>query len=171
LIAICWPLNWTMKGVTAYLFFPLWLGYILVVDAVVAARRGSSMWTRSRKEFVLLFVASSPVWWMFEMINRRTTNWEYLGSNHFTTFEYYLLCTISFSTVMPAVFETAELVRTFRWVERLSPGPRLAPTPKLNLALFLCGLAMAGLTFAWPKYFYPFVWTALVLVLEPLNRW
>src|SRR5438046_321778 len=92
LIAICWPLNWTMKGVTAYLFFPLWLGYILVVDALVAVRRGSSMWIRSRKEFVLLFAASSPVWWMFEVINRRTTNWEYLGSNHFTTFEYYLLC-------------------------------------------------------------------------------
>jgi len=125
LIAICWPLNWTMKGVTAYLFFPLWLGYILVVDALVAARRGSSMWTRSRKEFVLLFVASSPVWWMFEVINRRTTNWEYLGSNHFTTFEYYLLCTISFSTVMPAVFETAELVGTFKWVERFTFGPRV----------------------------------------------
>ena len=74
---------------------------------------GVSMWTRSRKEFVLLFVASSPVWWMFEVINRRTANWEYLGSNHFTTFEYYLLCTISFSTVMPAVFETGELAASF----------------------------------------------------------
>src|SRR6266567_134915 len=132
LIAICWPLNWTMKGVTAYLFFPLWLGYILVVDALVAVRRGSSMWTRSRKESVLLFVASSPVWWMFEVINRRTTNWEYLGSNHFTTFEYYLLCTISFSTVMPAVFETAELVGTFKWVERFTFGPRIRQTAALE---------------------------------------
>ena len=56
--------------------FPLWLGYVLVVDALVAARTGSSMWTRSRKEFVLLFVASSPVWWMFEVINHRTANWQ-----------------------------------------------------------------------------------------------
>src|SRR5204862_4402201 len=120
LIAACWPLNWTLKGVTAYLFFPLWLGYVLMVDALVAARTGSSMWTRSRKEFVLLFVASSPVWWMFEVINHRTANWEYLGSNHFTTFEYYLLCTISFSTVMPAVFETAELVSSFKWVRGLA---------------------------------------------------
>src|SRR6266851_1755200 len=79
LIATCWPLNWTLKGVTEYLFFPLWLGYVLVVDALVAARTGSSMWTRSRKEFVLLFVASSPVWWMFEVINHRTANREYLG--------------------------------------------------------------------------------------------
>src|ERR1041385_6410623 len=81
LIATCWPLNWTVRGITAYLFFPLWLGYVLLVDALVAMRTGSSLRTRSRKDFVLLFVASSPVWWMFEMINRRTGNWEYLGSN------------------------------------------------------------------------------------------
>src|SRR5882762_7676295 len=67
LIAICWPLNWTLPGMrTAYLFFPLWLGYILVVDALVQARTGSSLWTRSRRDFVLHFVASSPVWWIFE---------------------------------------------------------------------------------------------------------
>ena len=34
LLAVCWPLNWTLPGMrTAYLFFPLCLGYILMVDA------------------------------------------------------------------------------------------------------------------------------------------
>src|SRR2546425_266608 len=62
LTAISWPLNWTMPGNrTAYLFFPLWLGYILVVDALVFYRTGSSLWSRSRRDFVLLFVASAPV--------------------------------------------------------------------------------------------------------------
>src|SRR5438128_5122124 len=103
LLGACWPLNWTLPGMrTAYLFFPLWLGYILVVDALVLLRTGSSLWTRSRRHFLLLFVASAPVWWIFEAINSRTANWEYLGSNTFTDFEYYLLCTTSFSTVMPA---------------------------------------------------------------------
>src|SRR5213592_4450747 len=152
LIATCWPLNWTLKGLTAYLFFPLWLGYVLVVDALVAVRTGGSMWTRSRKEFVLLFVASSPVWWMFEVINQRTANWEYLGSNTFTEFEYYLLCTISFSTVMPAVFETAELARSLRWMERFASGPRIQPGPAVDFGLFLGGLAMLALTLTWPKY-------------------
>ena len=109
LLAVCWPLNWTLPGNrTAYLFFPLWLGYILVVDALVLSRTGTSLWTRSRREFMLLFVASVPAWWIFEAINRRTGNWEYLGGSAFTDLEYYLLCTISFSTVMPAVFETAD---------------------------------------------------------------
>jgi len=73
---VCWPLNWTLPGVrTAYLFFPLWLGYILVVDALVWRRTGASLWTRSRKGFVLLFILSVPAWWLFEIINWRTGNW------------------------------------------------------------------------------------------------
>ncbi len=172
LLAVCWPLNWSLPGMrTAYLFFPLWLGYILVVDALVLGRTGTSLWTRSRRDFLLLFVASAPVWWLFELINERTGNWEYRGGDTLTDFEYYLLCSISFSTVMPAVFETAELARTFRWLERFGSGPRLRPTPSLNLGLFLGGLAMLALTLSWPRYFYPFVWTSLVLILEPLNRW
>src|SRR5216117_3773662 len=136
LLAVCWPLNWTMPGMrTAYLFFPLWLGYILVVDALVLARTGSSLWRRSRRKFVLLFAASAPVWWLFEIINSRTANWEYQGSDTFTLLEYYLLCTLSFSTVMPAVFETAELARTFGWMDRLACGPRLRPTPTLNFGV------------------------------------
>ena len=172
LLAVCWPLNWTMPGMrTAYLFFPLWLGYILIVDGWVLVRTGSSLWTRSRRDFGLLFLTSAPVWWIFELINGRTGNWEYQGSDIFTQLEYYLLCTLSFSTVMPAVFETAELVRTFRWVEVLGWNPRMRPRRGLNSVLLLAGLAMLGLTFFWPKYCYPFVWISLALILEPLNRW
>jgi hypothetical protein len=172
LLAICWPLNWTLPGLrTAYFFFPLWLGYILVVDALVERRIGSSLWTRSHRDLVLLFVASAPVWWIFELINHRTENWEYLGSHTFTPLEYYSLCTLSFSTVMPAVFETAELARSFRWTERFGSGPRIEPTQRLNLGILLTGIAMFVLTLAFPRYCYPFVWTSLVLILEPINRW
>src|SRR5947199_10576730 len=72
LIAICWPLNWTMKGVTAYLFFPLWLGYILVIDALAAARTGSSMWTRWRQEMVRMFLSFSLVGGSGEYVSIRT---------------------------------------------------------------------------------------------------
>ncbi len=171
LLAVCWPLNWTLPGLrTAYLFFPLWLGYILTVDALVAWRAGASLWTRSRRGFVLLFILSVPAWWLFEIINNRTGNWEYLGAGTFTPLEYYALCTLSFSTVMPAVFETAELVRTFHWVKALRPGPRIPDTPRLNRRLLLAGLVMLSLTLLWPGFFYPLVGISLVLVLEPVNR-
>ena len=122
LVAVCWPLNWSLPGArTAYLFFPLWLGYILVVDALVGWRTGASLWTRSRRDFVMLFLLSAPAWWLFEIINDRTGNWEYLGAGGFTPLENNLLSTLCFSTVMPAVFETTELARTFRWVKTLPP--------------------------------------------------
>ena len=172
LLAVCWPLNWTLPGLrTAYLFFPLWLGYILVVDALVQARTGRSLWTRSRRGFVLLFVLSAPSWWLFEVINWRTANWEYLGTGSFTPLEYYALCTLSFSTVMPAVFETAELVRSFRWVQSLRPGASIPDTPRLNSGLFVAGLVMLALTLVWPKWCYPFVWLSLVCLFEPVNWW
>ncbi len=170
LVAICWPLNWTLAGTpTAYLFFPLWLGYILVVDALVLGKTGSSLWKRSRRDFVLLFIASAPAWWIFEVLNHRTGNWEYLGSNSFTPLQYYLLCTVSFSTVMPAVFETAELMRSFGWIERFHARRRIQPTPRLMGRLFLSGAAMLFLTLTRPGFFYPFMWISLVLLLEPIN--
>lgn len=171
LIATCWPLDWSLPGVrTAYLFFPLWLGYILVVDSLVQRRTGTSIWVRSRKNFVLLFVVSSPVWWLFEWINSRTRNWEYLGSNVFTLLEYNVLCTLCFSTVMPAIFETAEFARDFGWVRRLDTGAKLPATRQMRAAIFLTGIAMLISLLVWPGYFYPFVWSSLLFILEPLNR-
>jgi hypothetical protein len=141
------------------------------VDLLVGRRTGSSLWTRSRKQFALLFVISAPVWWLFELINWRTGNWEYLGREAFSQFEYHLLCTISFSVVMPAVFETAELVRSFRWIERFASGPCVPETHRVCATLLLAGLGMLTMLLLWPKFFYPFIWTSLLLILEPLNCW
>jgi hypothetical protein len=172
LLAVCWPLNWILPGIrTAYLFFPLWLGYILVVDALVQVRTGNSISTTSRKNFVLMFVVSAPVWWLFELINLRTANWEYLGRELFSSFQFNLLSTISFSIVVPAVFETAALIRSFDWMQRLRTGPRVAATSGVFLGLFAIGLAMLSAMLVWPKIFYPFTWTALVFILEPINQW
>jgi hypothetical protein len=172
LVAVCWPLNWTLPGIrTAYLFFPLWLGYILVVDALVQVRTGNSIWTTSRRNFVLMFVVSAPVWWLFELINLRTANWEYLGRELFSSFQFNLLSTISFSIVVPAVFETAAFIRSFDWMQRLRTGPRVAATSGVFLGLFAIGLAMLSAMLVWPKIFYPFTWTALVFILEPINQW
>ncbi len=169
-MAICWPLDWMLHGIrTAYLFFPLWLGYILTVDAIVLRRTGTSLWSRSRKDFVLLFVASTPVWWLFEAINQRTANWSYLGAEQFGAIEYFLLCTIAFSIVMPAVFETAELVRTFAFMRRFGSGPRLGAASTLEGWFLGIGIVLLALTLIWPRYCYPFVWISLVLILEPIN--
>jgi hypothetical protein len=172
LVVVCWPLNWMLPGVrTAYLFFPLWLGYVLIVDALVQRRMGNSLWTRSRKNFLLLFLVSAPVWWLFELINLRTANWEYVGRELFSTLQFALLCTISFSVVVPAVFETAELIRSFRWMDPFARGPRAPAARAMFASLFVIGLAMLAAVLVCPKIFYPFTWIAVVLIFEPINYW
>jgi hypothetical protein len=172
LVAVFWPLNWGLSGLrTAYLFFPLWLGYILLIDTLVERRTGTSLWFCSRKNFLLLFFLSAPAWWIFELLNKRLANWQYLGGENFGDFEYFILSSISFSTVMPAVFGTAELVRSFRWIDRCAHRARIPNTARAHLAFFITGIAMFSLMLAWPKYFYPFAWTSLVFLLEPINHW
>jgi hypothetical protein len=172
LMAVCWPLNWALPGTrTSYLFFPLWLGYILVVDSLVEKRTGNSLWSRSRKDFVLLFFLSAPVWWLFELINLRTGNWEYIGRDLFSPVDFNVLSTISFSTVIPAVFETAALMRSFGWMERFTSGPRVPATRAVFVGFFLIGLAMLALTLFLPTIFYPFTWISLLFIFEPINHW
>ena len=72
LVAIFWILNWGLRGLrTQWAFFPLWLGYCLTMDGLVFWRTGTSLLTRWRK-YVGLFLASAPVWWLFELANRRS---------------------------------------------------------------------------------------------------
>ena len=171
LIALFWPLNWGLEGMrTHWGFFPLWLGYCLVVDALVATRKGTSLLTRSRPGFAGLFAASVPSWWLFELINERTGNWVYL-SEPIGDLEYAVLASLSFSTVMPAVFGTAELAGTFGWIRRLGPGPRVDAGRTLLGSCFLAGWLMLALLLAWPRYFFPFVWLSVYLIIEPVNAW
>ncbi|MDE3100121.1 MAG: hypothetical protein KGJ88_11670 [Verrucomicrobiota bacterium] len=173
LLALCWPLDWSLPRSctpTAFLFFPLWLGYILLMDALVWLRSGTSFWTRSRRDFILLFILSAPVWWLFELINLRAANWEYLGANVFTPLEYNALCALAFSTVMPAVFETAEWVCSFRRVRSLPPGARVPDSRAVAIALFAAGFVMLVLLLLQPRLFYPFTWISLFALLEPVNR-
>ena len=170
LMLVFWTLNWHLSGFrTHWGFFPMWLGYILTVDAWVFMRRGSSLFSRSLGKFILLFVISAPCWWLFELINERTLYWFYLGRDHFTDLEYFLLASISFSTVIPAVFETTELFASFKWLKKINGGPRISANPIIIVFFFILGWLMLGLVLLWPEYFPYFVWMSLYLITEPIN--
>jgi hypothetical protein len=171
LVFVFWALNWGLEGMrTVWGFFPMWLGYCLVVDALVFRRKGSSLWTRSRLGYLGLFLASVPCWWLFELINKRTQNWIYL-SDPISDFEYALFASLSFSTVIPAVFGTAELAGTFGWIKKLGPGPRIPPSRGVTLGFFIGGWLMLALMLLWPRYFFPFVWLSVYFIVEPVNSW
>ena len=129
LMLVYWWVNWSLSGLRTHLaFFPMWLGYCLMVDALVFLRKGSSLLTRHPIGYIKLFIISAPSWWLFELINWRTQNWVYVGREHFTDMQYAVLASLAFSTVMPAVFGTAELLSTVTWLRNLNSWVKIPKT-------------------------------------------
>lgn len=172
LAILFWILNWTLTGPrTHWGFFPLWLGYCLAVDGLVFWRTSTSLLTRSPRKYVGLFLLSAPVWWAFEVLNLRTQNWIYLGVEIFSSPEYTFWTTLSFTTVIPAVFGSAELFASFDFVRRIKPGPVIGTDTRTTLSFFVTGWVMLALLLIYPRIFFPFVWLSIYFILEPINVW
>lgn len=172
LVLLFWILNWTLTGLrTHWGFFPLWLGYCLTIDGLVYRRTGTSLLKRSPAKYFGLFLVSAPVWWIFELLNLRTQNWTYPGAELFSPLEYLFWTTLSFTTVIPAVFGSAEFFASFDFVKRLKPGPRVGTDKRTTLAFFITGWIMLALMLVWPRIFFPFLWLSLYFILEPINVW
>ena len=170
LVVVFWILNWSLSGLrTHWGFFPLWLGYALTVDALVFLRKGGSLLTRNPTAYAGLFLVSAPAWWLFELINLRTQNWIYLGEETFSPCQFAVLSTLSFSTVMPAVFGTAELVATCSSLRRMGPGPAVIPTLPFLRGMLASGCIMLLLVLLRPDLFFPLIWISVYCIIEPLN--
>ena len=170
LITLVWPASWLqIQPVAEYHFFPLWLGYILTLDAIVFIRRGTSLFTRSRRTFVFLFVISAPVWWLFELFNRFVVNWIYIGFESTNPIRYVLFASLAFSTVVPAVFETTELFASFDWIQRIRHGPIIRPTTLVLSGSVIFGILSFGAMILFPRYTFPFAWTCVFFILDPIN--
>jgi hypothetical protein len=172
LAGLFWVLNWSLSGPrTHWGFFPMWLGYCLTIDALVYWRTGTSLLSRDWRKYIGLFLVSAPVWWIFELLNLRTQNWSYAGAEIFSPLQYAFWTTLSFTTVIPAVFGSAEFFASLDFIKRLRRGPVIG-TGKLTTTLFFsAGWLMLGLMLIWPKMFFLFIWLALYFIIEPINVW
>ena len=112
-----------------------------------------------------------PFWWAFELLNLAVHNWEYLGTEGYGFWSYLLLASVNFSTVLPAVMETSELVGSFAWVKRLRPIVSVPSTPLVLGTLLFCGVLSIMLPVRFPRYAYPLVWGVLFFSVEPFNVW
>jgi hypothetical protein len=172
LASLFWFLNWSLSGPrTNWGFFPMWLGYCLTVDGFVFWRTGTSLLTRSWRKYIGLFLISAPVWWLFELLNLRTQNWIYLGIDLFTPTQYDFWTTLSFSTVIPAVFGSAEFIASFDFIKRIKRGLVIGSDKITTTSFFIAGWIMLALMWLWPNIFFPFVWMSPYFIIEPLNVW
>jgi len=149
-------------------YFPVWTGYILSVNALCQARKGTCPLTAHPLAYLLTFPVSSLFWWFFEYLNRFVWNWYYVGIDGLSAATYALYATLCFASVLPAVAATAELLGTFRvFDDRLYDGMMWRPdvrSPVSRLVLALLSLAgLTGIVFL-PDYAFPLLWISPLMV-------
>lgn len=170
-LACCWAIAWTrfgwMETIQPHTFFPLWTSWIICVNALVFRRSGRCPMFETPARFVSLFIISAIFWWIFEYLNRFVGNWHYSG-NQYSAGTYFLLATLSFSTVLPAVESMKEYLLTFNpfkygfrqmpTLEKMRSTSFLTPVLILSCAL----LSVIGI---FPGQLFPLIWVCPVLIL------
>ena len=147
-----------------------WTGYIFFVDGIVWARRGSSWLTGARAEFAFLAAMSVPLWLVFEAYNLLIHNWRYINlpSNLAIRYAGYAW---SFATIWPGIFETSELIASFRGGSPVST-PRSRPR-RLGIGGTL-SIVFGAAMLIWPivrpsAYLAAPVWLGFIVLLDPIN--
>ncbi|MDY6790924.1 MAG: hypothetical protein SWH54_06615 [Thermodesulfobacteriota bacterium] len=168
---VAWLFAWTRFSWFAcfqpHTFFPLWISFILVVNALCYGRTGYCMMINRAGYFVLLFPVSAIFWWFFEYLNRFVQNWYYVGVD-FSPGEYFLYATLSFSTVLPAVLGTRDLIFTSSWLEtgfvNFLKIKKAKSKPVATVSLVLSGIGLFGVG-VWPDYLFPLVWISPFVII------
>lgn len=167
-----WVLAWSrfswFESLQIFTFSPLWLGYIVVVNALTFRRRGRCMLLNRPWHFAALFPISAGFWWFFEYLNRFVQNWHYQGLGQITALEYVIFATLPFSTVLPAVLGTYELLESF---PRLGAGLsdfiklRIARPRTVAFMVFVVAcLALNGIGVR-PDLLFPALWLAPLCII------
>ena len=173
--AAAWLLAWTrfawFAPLQLFTFSPLWFSYIGAVNALTWKRTGRCMLLHQRRKFILLFLASAAFWWYFEYLNRFVQNWYYVGVTGLTPAQYFIFATLPFSTVLPAVMGTCDLLHSvscFRAWEAFTPLSLGHPRALAAMAL-LAGAVTLACIGVWPDYFFPLLWVSPLLIMTGLQ--
>lgn len=153
-------------------FTPLcWTAYLLLADAAVCSLQGSSRLSDSLRDFLLLALASIPLWVIFEAYNLRMQNWTYVGLPANPILRYFGYAW-AFATIWPAIFETADLLQAMGLFSRpVRPHPPFGRIYRTTL--IVAGLVCLTVPVLAPvsvgQYLFAPVWAGFVFLLDPVN--
>jgi hypothetical protein len=157
-----------LDPLTTHFYSFIWWPYILFVDGLIYYRRGTSLIMNRPREFFLLIPWSVVIWVIFEAFNLVLRNWYYIGvpKEIFARWPGYF---VAYGTVLPAIFETRELLDTWQVFGKGRIRKFQVTAPWYAGFIFL-GLTMLLLPLIWPLYAFPLVWGGFVFLLEPWNH-
>jgi hypothetical protein len=165
-----WAIAWGGPEPLRYhTFFPLWLGFIILIDGLTRVISGTSLFQRLGFRSVLLFLYSIPIWWIFEAANSRLDNWVYVLPHPYSWLAYRAEASLAFSTVAPAIFVVSEFVRAVLIKEPVRLI-RIAPNRTGLLVISAAGALLFVATMIWPSVLFPMVWISLFFAVDPIVR-
>jgi hypothetical protein len=170
LIIAEWLMFRGLEPVASYFTPVAWTCYILLADAAVLAITGHSRLHDEPRRSAQVALLSIPLWLIFEAYNLRLENWTYVGVPMGWA-AALLGYGWSFATIIPGIFETADLVGAFGWFKSARPVVFSTATER---SLMLFGFACLVLPLALPRhiasYLFALVWIGFAFLLDPINR-
>jgi hypothetical protein len=107
------------------------------------------------------------IWLIFEAANLSLENWYYINLPH-SMVERWLGYAIAYGTVLPGMFETAELLESLGLFKN-SKIKKTALSQGGHSVLILLGTVCLASSVLVPEYFFPLVWVGFTFLLDPLS--
>lgn len=151
-------------------FLIVWFGYIFVIDSLIYRLKKNSLISSRFKLFLAMLALSAVFWWTFEILNLAISSWGYNNVFGITALSNVFRKTLYFSTVLPAVLETAELLKTIH----LFNHAEFKKTHKIS-KIFLYIMVLSGIFCLVAPiiikniYFAQIMWLGFFLLLDPFN--
>ncbi len=156
----------------SWYFAIVWFGYILVIDAINYKLSHSSLINNRKYQFLGLVIISALFWWVFEFANLSISNWNYQGLERIvaagaTTKNFF--GTIAFATVLPAFFETVELIRNIHLFDKIKLKKKYKITKRFLHVMMGIGVLCFISPIILPRFTFPLVWLTFFFILDPIN--
>ena len=130
------------------------------------------MISNRRSQFFGVVIISMLFWGAFDFANISVSNWSYSGLGGLSVGGSALrnfYGSIAFATVLPAFFETVELIRTFKIFEKNKIHKKLKVSKKFLHWVMGLGIVCFLAPMVLPKFAFPLVWLSFFFFLDPVN--
>jgi len=174
ILILSWFFMWkgfeSIQFVSYYTFVPLWWSFIFVLDGLVYKRNnGISLVSSKPDTMKLLAIVSCFSWFVFEFQNYFVIeNWYYPNNKIFSNFGNISWQLLSYTTVLPAIFEWYHLLCTFKKLkQKYEFGPKISLSRSMQIAALAVGLTFSFLMGLYPFTLFWMLWVSLIPVLVP----
>jgi hypothetical protein len=145
----------------------MWYGYIFIVDSIVYLMKGHSYIINHQKRVVVLFILSTFFWLIFEFYNIFLLGWHYVNVQGRPS--RCIPCYFAISTILPAVFETIELIKALRIFQKTKIEKIKISKSLLYTSIFIGLIFMVVPFFYHSPYMWALVWAGFIFLLDPIN--